>query len=67
MSRPVGKYMETEPPAGDAVEEIEEKRIKLPGNNGVKVLTRKTVTYPNGKTAVIECSRIEQPVLESSC
>ena len=55
--------METKPPSGDPVEEIEEKRINLPGggSGGVRVLTRKTVTYPNGKKVVTESSRVEPP------
>lgn len=61
MSAPVGKYMTKDIPLGDPVEEIEEKHIKLPGDRGVKVLTRQTLTYPGGRRVVTESSRIEMP------
>lgn len=55
---PVGKYMVVKPPDGEPVEEIQERRVKLPGRGEVRIMIKKIVTYPDGRKTVTESSRV---------
>ena len=63
MSRPVGKYIETEPPSGNPVEEIEEQRIKLPFK--VQPHFAKTFTDAGIETVIVTAGTLGNGVVTS--